>query len=78
MNVKDKYQDLTGDKAYDYLKLQVLEGHTLPGGYIHEKKIVSPKEPRVVIHLKVQNNKTKKINFYQFNYKKHLKLAEGM
>lgn len=71
---KNDFKDLTGDPVYDYFARETLAGHRLVSGRITHRKSVGPKEARVLIEIRVLDEKTKRLHTYEANYNKKLKL----
>lgn len=66
------YKDLTGDPAYDFLKTKTLDGYSIDGGQIIERKSVGPKEPRFILEVLVKGPEGVS-RTYTYNYKKLLR-----
>jgi hypothetical protein len=67
--MKINYEDMSGDRVYDYLKSITLEDIELVGAIISEPKVVTHFQPRKVITVKIKTKEGEEL-FQSFNYKK--------
>lgn len=60
------------NEVIDYFKSRLLPENTFISAKIIEKKIVSPKEPRFIVEVAIENPQ-KKIVTFAYNYKRLLR-----